>query len=276
MSLDAKPRRIEPDFRAKIWGSTELAPWFEQQAAESADGERIGEVWFPADDLLIKFLFTSENLSVQVHPDENYALRRENSRGKTEMWHVLRASPGARIALGFEQPISPDELIPAAQSGRIMELLNWIEVRPHETYFIPPGTVHAIGAGVALCEVQQNSDLTYRLFDYGRKRELHFDRARDVASFGRHPGKSIPRDLGDGLQLLVDCPYFRTYSAVAARPGQLAPRIDTRLLIVLEGAGRVNGLAACPGDVFDGGPDSHRWFVEPATPAGPMRFLLVA
>ena len=266
MSQEAKPRRIEPEFRPKIWGATELEPWFERQA-----DELIGEVWFPADDLLIKFLFTSADLSVQVHPDDDYASKHENSRGKTEMWHVLRASPGARIALGFKQAISPAQLIPAAESGQIMDLLNWIEVKPQETYLVPAGTVHAIGAGVALVEIQQNSDVTYRLFDYGRKRELHLERAKEVSSFGGHPGKSIPRNIGDGVQLLVECPYFRTYTAVVERPGKLAPQLDTRFLVVLEGNGRLNGLAVSPGDVFEAG--SHQWFVEPERF---MRFLLIA
>jgi mannose-6-phosphate isomerase len=274
MSVEAKPRIIEPEFRAKIWGSTELEPWFEPPTAEltgDAPGERIGEVWFPADDLLIKFLFTSADLSVQVHPDDDYALRHENSRGKTEMWHILRASPGARIALGFKKPMSPDQLIPASESGRILDLLNWIEVKPQETYLVPAGTVHAIGAGVALVEIQQNSDVTYRLFDYGRKRELHLQRAREISNCGCHPGKAVPRNMGDGVQLLVDCPYFKAYSATVGRPGKLAPQLETRFLVVVEGAGRVNGLPASPGDVFEAG--SHQWYIEQTSS---MKFLLIA
>lgn len=270
MSSDA--RAIEPDFRVKVWGSQHIGPWFEPQG-----NERIGEVWFPADDLLIKFLFTSENLSVQVHPDDDYARQHENSRGKTEMWHILRAEPGAKIALGFKRPITQDRLIPAAESGEIMDLLNWIEVHPGETYFVPAGTVHAIGSGLALCEIQQNSDVTYRLFDYGRKRELHLRPGKEVAFPGLHPGRSIPRDLGDGVQLLVDSPFFRTYSAVVAEPWKRLPQAGIRVVVVVDGRGRVDGLAASPGNVFKAG--SHEWVVERETEAdrpGPMKFLLIA
>lgn len=269
MSPEVIPERIEPDFRAKIWGSQHIGPWFEPRGVE-----RIGEVWFPAGDLLIKFLFTSEKLSVQVHPDDDYAAAHENSRGKTEMWHILRADPGARIALGFKHPISRDRLIPSAESGEIMNLLNWIEVQAGETYFVPPGTVHAIGSGLALCEIQQNSDVTYRLFDYGRKRELHLQAAQEVAFPGRHPGKSIPRDSGDGLQMLVECPYFTTYRAVIAQPGRFGSQLGVRVVVVLDGSGRIDGLEASPGNVFQGG--SHEWLAEPNESGVDMKLLLIA
>jgi mannose-6-phosphate isomerase len=267
MTTGSKPQRIEPDFRTRIWGSPRLGPWFEPQAHEPG-ADPIGEVWFPAHDLLIKFLFTSANLSVQVHPDDNYARLHHNSSGKTEMWHILRADAGARIALGFKQPISRDQLIPAAKTGEIMDLLNWIEVHRGETYFIPAGTVHAIGGGLALCEVQQNSDLTFRLFDYGRDRELHLQAAKEVSHLDCHPGRRLPRDLGDGVQLLVECPYFTTYRAVVEQPVNLA-RL-TRVLVVLEGSGKVNGLTALPGHVFEG----TEWRVEPES--SPMDLLLIA
>ncbi len=132
--------------------------------------------------LLVKFLFTSDNLSVQVHPNDEYAAKHhEGSRGKTEMWHILRAEPGAKIAFGVRVPVTKEELRTAAESGAIVDLLNWIPVRPGETYFIPAGTVHAIGGGLVICEVQQLSDVTYRLYDYkrvdkdGKERELHLD-----------------------------------------------------------------------------------------------------
>jgi mannose-6-phosphate isomerase len=239
-------------------------------------GERIGEVRFPAGELMIKFLFTSENLSVQVHHDDAYAHRHDNSRGKNEMWHILRADPGARIALGLKQPISPDQLIAASETGEIMDLLTWIYVHPGETYFVPAGTIHAIGAGVALCEIQQNSNVTYRLFDYGRKRELHLRQAKEVSRSDSHPGRCCPRDLGAGVQLLVECPYFTTYRAIVETPGDIAPQLHTRLLVVLEGTGRVNGSPVSPGNVFeDAGSDN--WFVEPETPGdtGSMKLLLI-
>ena len=166
------PLRLTPSFREKIWGSTRLEPWFPNSE------RKIGEVWFEGVDhlpLLIKFLFTSEKLSVQVHPDDDYARVHHDSRGKTEMWHILAAEPGARIAAGFREPITTDQLTAAALSGEIEDLLAWFEAMPGDTFFIPAGTVHAIGAGLVLCEIQQHSDVTYRLYDYGRPRELHLD-----------------------------------------------------------------------------------------------------
>ena len=177
-----QPRRIEPRFLEKIWGSTRLEPWFRNR------DQKIGEVCFDADPLLIKFIFTAEKLSVQVHPADDYARLHHNSRGKTEMWHILAAEPGAQIAAGFRRPITSDELDAAARSGEIENLLQWFDARPGDTFFIPAGTVHAIGAGLTLCEIQQHSDITYRLYDYGRPRELHLDRAiavSDLRQIGR-------------------------------------------------------------------------------------------
>jgi mannose-6-phosphate isomerase len=270
MSLGSKPQRIEPEFKDKVWGSPRIEPWFESR------GDRLtGEVWFPAGELLIKFLFTSQHLSVQVHPDDEYARVHENARGKTEMWHILRADPGARIALGFQQPISVQEMIAGARSGEIMELLNWVEVHAGDTYFVPAHSVHAIGAGIALCEIQQNSDITYRLYDYGRDRPLHLRQAEDVADPGQHPGASIPGDLGDGVQLLAECPYFRTYRARVERARKFDAAVFGEFLIVLEGAGLVNGLPVSPGQVLEA-PSSSEWLIEPERPApsGSLNILL--
>ncbi len=271
MNVVIAPRSIEPQFFEKPWGSPRIEPWFESRGSILT-----GEVWFPAGNLLIKFLFTSDDLSVQVHPDDEYAGTHENSLGKTEMWHILRADPGARIAVGFKRPLDPDELIPAAKSGKIVDLLNWIEVHPGETYFIPAGTVHAIGGGIALCEIQQKSDVTYRLYDYNRDerdRPLHLEQAKAVAHLGCHMGKSIPRKIDDAVQLLVDCPYFKTYSAAVDHPRKL----NSRILIVLDGQGLVNGEFASAGQVFQT-IGSDEWFVEPEKAAltGPMNVLLTS
>jgi len=259
------PRRIEPVFHDKVWGSPRIEPWF----APRAD-HQTGEVWFAAGHLLIKFLFTSENLSIQVHPGDDYAARHENSRGKSEMWHILRAEPGAKIAAGFRAPLTQDRLREAASTGAIMDLLNWIEVAPGETYFIPAGTVHAIGSGVVLCEIQQNSDVTYRLYDYGRPRELHLEKAVQVAILDRYPGKTSPCNLGNGVELLVDSPFFRTLRADVTQPGT----VHGRYVIVIEGAGRLNGLPARAGQVWEQREDCP-WSVEPApNSSGPFRILL--
>jgi mannose-6-phosphate isomerase len=242
------PVRLAPSFHERVWGSRDLAPWF-PEAGQRGGGE-LGEVWFTADPplpILVKFLFTSANLSVQVHPDGPCGI------GKTEMWHILRADPGARIALGFTRPVAAEELRRAAQSGEIETLLRWITVGAGETYFIPAGTVHAIGAGLAICEIQQNSDITYRLYDYGRPRQLHLDQGLAAADLDawRHPGACPAEDLGDGWQRLAACEHFATDRAeisgkTSYRPGQA----HSELLMCVEGRGKLNGEELRAGDVW--------------------------
>jgi mannose-6-phosphate isomerase len=195
----------------------------------------------------VKFLFAAESLSVQVHPAGECGV------GKTEMWHILRAEPGARIALGFERTIDAVELRAAALSGEIEQLLRWIPVSAGETYYIPAGTIHAIGAGVTICEIQQNSDITYRLYDYGRPRELHLDRGVAVADLEnwRHPGACAAIELADGWKRLAGCGYFATDSIDLDGPFLYQP--DPRrfeLLICLEGSGLFSGSSLSQGDVW--------------------------
>ncbi len=228
-----RPQRIEPSFREKLWGATALEPWFPDPT------EKTGEVWyhFEGSPILVKYLFTTEKLSVQVHPDDAYARLHEGSLGKTEMWHILRAEPGATVALGFKEQISPRRMRKAAVSGEIMELLNWVPAHAGDTFFVPPGTVHAIGAGLALVEIQQYSDVTYRLYDYGRDRPLHLEQSMDVAFGGPHPGKSAP----DG-SVIASCNYF-TVEKLMWRDG-FAYRPDGErfhLLIVTAGRGTFDG-----------------------------------
>ncbi|MBI3697233.1 MAG: class I mannose-6-phosphate isomerase [Acidobacteria bacterium] len=205
-------------------------------------------LYFP---LLIKFLFTSERLSVQVHPDDAYALEHEDGPGKTEMWYVVRADPGAAIALGLTEPLDRDKLREAALSGEIVHYLNWVPVKAGDAIFSPPGTLHSIGPGLALCEVQQNSDLTYRFYDFGRLgedgrlRPLHIDRAVEVTRLDRHPGVQPPGDT------LATCDYFtverlRWEGAALYRPD----RARMHLLIFLEGRGELGGEPYQPGDVY--------------------------
>jgi mannose-6-phosphate isomerase len=235
------PVRLEPSFHAKVWGTTELEPWFPPAV------EKIGEVWFPPPPevpILVKFLFTSARLSVQVHPGDEYARRHEGSAGKTEMWHILRTGPGAEIALGFREPITRERLRSASASGEIEKLLHWIPVAPGETYFTPAGTVHAIGGGLVLCEIQQVSDVTYRLYDYGRQRELHLDKAAEVSDLGRHPGAQSANG-----ELLVECQYFRAEKlefSAAAQYSYFRPH----LLIVVEGSGSFGDLSCRAGEAW--------------------------
>lgn len=244
-----KPTRLTASPRGKIWGATALRPWFPDSR------EKIGEVWFLSDGkplpILVKFIFTSDRLSVQVHPDDEYARIHEGSPGKTEMWHILRAEPGAAIAVGLRSEISSDTLRAAAISGEIESLLNWISVAPGDTIFTAPGTIHAIGAGIALCEIQQQSDLTYRLYDYGRPRELHLDRAIDVARPGPHPGKSAPVRLSATEERLAVCTHFVTDRIQVCSGLRYRPEsARMHLLIVLEGTGRLAGECCRAGETW--------------------------
>jgi mannose-6-phosphate isomerase len=239
--------RLRPKFYEKPWGVRDLGPWF--PAAGKPGRKKLGEVWFtrPALPILTKFLFTSGRLSVQVHPEGECGV------GKTEMWHILRAEKGARIAMGFTAPIAGKALRAAAMSGTIEKRLRWIEVSPGETYFVPAGTVHAIGEGITLCEIQQNSDVTYRLWDYGSGRELHLDQSMAAADPDRwqHPGAVVPVDLPDGWKRLVMCPYFVTDSFELKRKMRYRPdRPQFELLICLEGEGLLDGERFSAGHVW--------------------------
>jgi len=234
-----RPTRLKTTFLEKVWGSTALEPWFPKPA------NKIGEVWFTAEQqlpVLVKFLFTSDKLSVQVHPD--------GAQGKTEMWHILRAEPGSRIALGFREPVSRERLREAARSGEIERLLHWFPVEAGETYFTPARTVHAIGGGIALCEIQQYSDVTYRLYDYGRPRELHLDQAVAIADLGDHPGASQARALPGGWKGLVSCEYFETELLQMAKPMGTIEIEGSGLLIFIEGSGELAGEAFQMGEVW--------------------------
>lgn len=230
--------RLERSFRPKVWGANSLRPWFDDAT------EKIGEVWFihtPPLGLLVKFIFTTAKLSVQVHPDDDYAARHALGSGKTEMWHVLGAEPGAVIATGFREAISRERARQAALSGEIVELLQWWPVRPGDTFYIPAGTVHAIGAGVVLCEIQQNCDLTFRLYDYGRPRELHLDRALDVARLTPAAEPTRPPGVGEGVRQLAASKYFVTDLVEAGRRALDLTRAEEQILLVLEGSGSVSG-----------------------------------
>ncbi len=251
-------KRLESRFLEKVWGSEQIEPWFPNT------GEKIGEVWFEGPGelvlpLLVKFLFTSGKLSVQVHPDDTYAAQHHDSRGKTEMWHILAAEPGARIAAGFREAVSEERLRSAALSGEIEDLLDWHEAQPGDTFFIPAGTVHAIGAGLVLCEIQQRSDVTYRLYDYGRPRELHLDQSLAVAR--REPCSArTATQPGAGAtgEELVACPSFTVSRREVNGSSVLAPPPAGRfaLVIVIAGAGELDRTVVRAGQV---------WYAPPGT-----------
>jgi mannose-6-phosphate isomerase len=214
----------------KPWGQDHLPPPFDSPA-----GKRIGEIWFepPPElpELLVKYLFTSENLSVQVHPSDAEAPA--GSRGKEESWLVLTAEPGAKLAVGFRESISAEAMRAAALDGSIEDLLDWHAVSPGDFIYLAAGTVHAIGAGLSLIEVQQNSDITYRLYDYGRPRALHLDDAIAVAMGVPHD-PAMRRHLSDrGSASLVDGPHFRLDRIDGVPDERVTARYAGRPLLVI-------------------------------------------
>lgn len=167
--------RLSTKSVAKPWGRTDLPAIF-----ANPDGERIGEIWFDGPEgrhppLLVKYIFTSEKLSVQVHPNDAQARARGLPGGKSECWYILDTEPGATLGIGLHETLDADALRAAALDGSVEALMDWKPVERGSFYYIPAGTVHAIGGGVTLVEVQMNNDVTYRLYDYGRPRELHLD-----------------------------------------------------------------------------------------------------
>jgi len=204
-----------------------------------------GEIWFePAAGplpLLIKFIYTHEALSYQVHPGDEYAARHHNSRGKTEMWYVANATAEAKIGLGLKRPLTKEQLRDAALTGNIEGFLNWVTPQRGDAFFTPAGTIHAIGAGVELWEIQENSDITYRLFDYGRGRELHLEHALQVSNL----------DVFDPApaRLPICCPWFCVDKVNGTQEHH--PAADKyQLLICMLGQGLVSGAAFKQGEVW--------------------------
>ena len=230
MDPQRRPFPIAPAYYEKVWGRLR-------------DGRRLGEIWFQAPPLLLKFIFTSEKLSVQVHPGDAYARQQENSAGKTECWYVMEAEPGARVAVGFRRDLSCEEIRERVRARTIEQELNWLEMHPGDFIFVPAGTVHAIGPGLTLCEVQEFSDVTYRLYDYGRPRELHLEKALEVIR--RHPGAGRigPVRVGSGElthEYLVGYRYFALERISTTREycGSANPS-RFEVLIFLEGEGEI-------------------------------------
>jgi mannose-6-phosphate isomerase len=197
--------------KPKPWGSSDLRPWSQ---ASTTDGP-IGELWFerpglapPATALLLKLLLTTEPLSIQVHPDDAFARSIGLANGKTEAWYILSAVAGAEVAVGLNYPRSAAELRTAISDGSIANIVHWHPVHQGDVIFIPAGTIHAIGAGIVLAEIQQHSDATFRLFDYGRARELHIEDAVAVSKAGPREIQSSPERLSDARLILTVNPHF--------------------------------------------------------------------
>jgi mannose-6-phosphate isomerase len=232
------PLLLQPFFSPRPWGSRNLAPIYPQFPGQ--DDEPIGESWLTGDQcvvangplagktldqlcqdfgrelvgrtapqanrypLLIKFIFPQEKLSVQVHPDDAGAQKLGQPVGKTECWYVLDAKPGAQIGLGLKPGTTREQLKNAITEKNAEDLLNWIDVRAGEMYYVDAGTVHAIAGGSILVETQQNSDTTFRLYDYGRPRELHVEQGIEATKESTRAG----RVLDGHAPVLVASPFF--------------------------------------------------------------------
>ena len=244
--------RLETIRVEKPWGRRDLWPGFQNPSADQA---AVGEIWFDAPHrknlpLLVKYLFTSERLSIQVHPNDDQARGAGYARGKEEAWVILAAERGATIALGTLTVMTASELRESALDGRIEKLVDWKPVNAGDIIYSPAGTVHAIGAGITLIEVQQNVDLTYRLYDYGRPRELHLDEGIAVSVAEPFTVAPIFGDIGGGRDLLVNSDKFTLERwddrarQVTLTAGNLA------WLIPVSGGGMVDGARYEAGDCW--------------------------
>jgi mannose-6-phosphate isomerase len=238
------PVKLSPVFKDYIWGGNKLKKEYNKKSdldsiAESwelafhkdgqsvvASGEYVGlqfgrylssigqdySFGFP---LLIKLIDAKDNLSVQVHPDDKFASEHEGEKGKTEMWYVLDCEEGAFLYYGFSEDITKEEYMAAIKNNTILHLLNKVYVHKGDVFFIPSGTVHAIGGGITICEIQENSNTTYRVYDYNRKdkfgnsRQLHIEKALMVTTLT----KTIPFSRSDSVETLAKCPYFTVRKA---------------------------------------------------------------
>ena len=230
----------------KVWGRTQLPPPFARDL-----NSPVGEIWFEPpsafDALLIKYLFTSEKLSVQTHPADNQA--GEGVAGKDECWLVLDAEPDASLAIGFKEVIGSDDMRAAALDGSIEDLLEWHPAKPGDFFYLPANTVHAIGPGLTLVEVQQNTDITYRLFDYGRPRELHLDEGMAVAKGEPYHDERRCKVEQDKALCLVDGPYFRLDQCIGA-PDEKArdAHVGDTLILPISGEVRIGDETIAAGE----------------------------
>ncbi len=241
--------KLNSHYVEKPWGRHDLPPFFTQ-----ADGRQIGEVWFDSPDeklpILVKWLFTSEKLSIQVHPNDAQAQAIGLVSGKEECWFIVSSEPESRLGIGTLRPLAADELRDASLSGAIEDLMDWRPVKAGDYFYIPAGTVHAIGAGITLVEVQQNADITYRLYDYGRPRELHLDDGVAVSDAKPYADPQCGSVNNSVLQTLVNGPHFYLWHARANAIADLVGANETTWVIPLEGSISVGTETAEAGECF--------------------------
>jgi len=235
----------------KPWGRRDIPAAFGDMGAR-----QVGEIWYDAADgarlpLLVKWLFTSDRLSVQVHPSDVQAKERGLSSGKEECWYIVDAEPGAVIAMGAKEPLSPERLREASLSGEIEQLMDWKPVQAGDYYYIPAGTVHAIGAGITMVELQQNADITYRLYDYkrldnGKLRELHLEDG--VAVSDAQPYTDPRSGHACGNRQLVDGPHFRLWLVEDEEGLAMLPHDSALWITPISGQASVSGKPVSIGE----------------------------
>ncbi|WP_330441922.1 type I phosphomannose isomerase catalytic subunit [Flavobacterium sp. C4GT6] len=187
-----------------------------EQFPQEILGQKIHEQFGTQFPLLFKFLDARDDLSIQVHPNDELAKQRHNSFGKTEMWYVMQADEGARIIVGFKHKSSPEEYVEHLNNKNLIEILNEVEVKKGDVFFLETGTIHAIGAGIVIAEIQQTSDITYRIYDWnrvdaqGKSRELHVEQALDAMNYNTTDTQKHYAQTENSANVMVNCPYFTT------------------------------------------------------------------
>jgi mannose-6-phosphate isomerase len=275
---DLYPLLLKPFFSPRPWGSRDLSPIYTEFPGK--DSEPIGEAWLTGDQcvvangplagrtldqlakqfgrelvgetapqadrypLLMKFIFPQDKLSVQVHPDDEGARKIGFPVGKTECWYVLEAKPGAQIGLGLKPGTTRDQLRWAIDDRTAEKLLNWIDVKAGEMYYVDAGTVHAIAGGVILVETQQNSDLTFRLYDYGRPRELHVEQGLEATRESTQAGKVLEAKA----PALVESPFFVVEKCRVGKGQTFALRMESaaQALVAVGGGGVIETPGNAP------------------------------
>lgn len=241
-----------PDGRSKIVGSCEKDMYFDELIAQAGKDILGWKCRYMSDfPILVKFIDAKNPLSIQVHPNDDYALMYEDEYGKNEMWYILDAQEGAGIYCGFNRDASKEEVRKRIEENTILEILNWVPAKKGDVFFIKAGTVHAIGAGIMICEIQQSSNCTYRLYDYdrrdkfGNKRELHIEKALDVLNFRKYEEQDIKdREISVGRNIerkLAYCKYFHCNEYTVREPMEIElSEKSFQSVICVEGFGKIS------------------------------------
>jgi mannose-6-phosphate isomerase len=219
-------------------------------------------------------LFTTEPLSIQVHPDDAFAQSIGLPNGKTEAWYVLSAAPDARVAVGLKRQLTTSQLLSSIQDGSISDLVRWRHVAEDDVVFVPAGTIHAIGPGLVIAEIQQRSDATFRLFDHGRQRELHVDNAVAAATAGPAARQSAPRRLTDARTLLVaSSPFVLERIDLAPKSNWALHGERETWILILKGQARIGLMNAFVGEAAFLEAERTRIQVGPAGLKGLLAYL---